>query len=725
MVPDAAWPGSDQWPWSTAPATSPVGRLGRPSVSDQWGLGSLLSVGRPTYVRCAGPLGSCSLVRPLGALLCLCGVLGNFGPLHRCAIVVCCVASAVSWATCLLFTGALARCVVLRVGCPGPLGTRSPVCPLGVLCWVCGVPGHVAPVQRCARSVCCVVWAVSWATWLLFTSVPARCVALRVGFPGPLGSRSPVCPLGVLCCVCGVLGHLAPVHRCAGVVCCVATAVSWATWLLFTRDPARCVVLPVQSPGSLGSCSPVCPLGVLCCVCGVPGHLAPVHRCARSVFCFASVVSWAPWLLFTCVPARCAALCARCPGPIGSCSPVCQAVVSRPFAALGACACAVSWLTLRLFTGVHAVCGAGVPLVVVSLFLSPNFLFCFCFFSCLPFVFVFGKKRGARVHCRHRHGQLVQRCKSVVFSGVCRRCFGGGRAPGVRLARPDVQGYGSVQVWLVAWFLLVLARLVALWAVGVGCDYVAPSLGLVRSQRLAVMGCGSGYTCVGAFAGLGGFDGCGLGFGAVGRSGARWRARWRPSASILLGVFSPGPGMAPQCHGWLGNGVGWWRRWLGGQGRCAVWRAGLLGCCLCRRCRCADACGLVRGLCVRGRALGDAPQTYAVWLRLLEGLLQSSEYIRVVLGCGQVARVDSQGLERIGQHGFPCSLRHLTPAGWRRRFSADPLRSRWTRPSREGAARAHFCSSQSCVWVQHRHRCPWAGPLPWAEEWAWVGVMWS
>ena len=34
MVPDAAWPGSDQWSWSTAPATGPVGRLGRPSVSD-------------------------------------------------------------------------------------------------------------------------------------------------------------------------------------------------------------------------------------------------------------------------------------------------------------------------------------------------------------------------------------------------------------------------------------------------------------------------------------------------------------------------------------------------------------------------------------------------------------------------------------------------------------------------------------------------------------------
>ena len=35
--------------------------------------------------------------------------------------------------------------------------------------------------------------------------------------------------------------------------------------------------------------------------------------------------------------------------------------------------------------------------------------------------------------------------------------FGGGRAPGVRLARPDVHGYGSGWVWLGASLLLVLA----------------------------------------------------------------------------------------------------------------------------------------------------------------------------------------------------------------------------------------------------------------------------
>ena len=155
------------------------------------------------------------------AALRVCSVLGRLAPVHRCARAVCCVASAVSWATWLLFTGVLARCVVLRVWCPGPLGSRSPVRPLGVLCCVCGVPGHLAPVHWCARSVCCFACAVSSATWLLFTDVPAPCVVLHVRCPGPLGSCSPVCPLGVLFCVCGVMGHLAPVHRCARSVCCV------------------------------------------------------------------------------------------------------------------------------------------------------------------------------------------------------------------------------------------------------------------------------------------------------------------------------------------------------------------------------------------------------------------------------------------------------------------------------------------------------------------------
>ena len=88
---------------------------------------------------------------------------------------------------------------------------------------------------------------------------------------------------------------------------------------------------------------------------------------------------------------------------------------------------------------------------------------------------------------------------------------------------------------------------------GVGSGYVAFSAGLVRSQGLAVLGCGSSWICVGALAGLGGRDGCGLGFGVIGRSGARWRVRWRPSASGLFGVFRAGPAVVA---GWAGGATG-------------------------------------------------------------------------------------------------------------------------------------------------------------------------
>ena len=421
VVPDAAWPGSDQWPWGTVPAAGPVGRLGRSSAPDRWGVGSFLSLGRPTCarvcgvpghlapvyrcarlvpcfaravswanwllftdvpawfvvfrLRCPGPLGSCSALCPLGALFRLWCVLGHLAPVHRCARSVPCFACAVSWANWLLFTGVPAWFVVSRVQCPGPLRSCSGVCLLGVVFFLCGVRGHLAPVHRCARSVLrlrvrcpgqlgscsplcprgllcrvcdvlgalapihrCAPWArcfacaVSCATWLLFTAVLARCVVLCVRCSGTLGCCSPVCLLGALLCVCGVLGHLTPVHRSARVVCCVPFAVFWATWLLFTGVPARCVALCVRCPGPLGSCSPVCALSALLCVCGVLGHLAPVHRCARSVRCFVCAVSWATWLLFTGVLPGCVVLLVRCPGPLGSCSPVC------PLRALPVCA---------------------------------------------------------------------------------------------------------------------------------------------------------------------------------------------------------------------------------------------------------------------------------------------------------------------------------------------------------------------------------------------------
>ena len=247
--------------------------------------------------------------------LCVRGASGLLAPVHRCARAVCCVVSAVSWATWLLFTGVPVRCGALRMRYPGPLGSRSPVCPLSVLCCVCGVLGHLAPVCRCACAVCCFACAVSWVTWLLFTGVPARSFVLFVRCPGPLGSCSPVCLRGFLCCVCSVLGHLAPVHRCVSSVRCVACVASWAPWPPLTGVPAPCVVLRVRCPGPLGSCSPVRSLGVLLCVRGVPGLLALVHRCAR------------PWCLVSLLPSVHARV--RCPGPRGARSPVCALCAVR------------------------------------------------------------------------------------------------------------------------------------------------------------------------------------------------------------------------------------------------------------------------------------------------------------------------------------------------------------------------------------------------------------
>ena len=319
-------------------------------------------------VRCLGPLGSCSPVCSPGALCCACGVLGHLASVHRCARAVRCGACAVFWANWLLFTCVSVRCVVSRVPCPGPLGSWAPVCQLGALCCVRADLGHLAPVHRCARAVRCGACAVSWATWLLFTGVLPRCVVLRVRCSWPLGSCSPVFPLGVLCRVCGVLGHLAPVYRCARSVRCVACAVSWAKWLLFSAVSAQCVVVPVRCPGPLGICSPVCLLSALCRVCGVLGHLAPVHRCVRSVCCVARAVSWVTWLLFTGVLARRVVLRTRYPGPLGSCSAVssfgawcCVYGVLGHLAPVHRCAppvrcvvCAVSWATWLLFTGLQA-----------------------------------------------------------------------------------------------------------------------------------------------------------------------------------------------------------------------------------------------------------------------------------------------------------------------------------------------------------------------------------
>ena len=318
-------------------------------------------------VRRPGPPGSCSPVCTPCVWCCVYGVLGSPAPVHRCARPACGVVCTVSWASRLLFTGVHALCVVLRVRCPGPPGSCSPVRTPCVWCCVYGVLGLPAPVYRCVRSACGVACTVSWASWLLFTGVHALRVVLRVRRPGPPGSCSPVCTPCVWCCVYGVLGSLAPVHRCARPACGVVCTVSWASRLLFTGVHALCVVLLVRCPGPPGSCSPVCTLCVWCCVCGVLGPPAPVHRCARSVCGVACTASWASRLLFTGVHALCVVLRVRCPGPPGSCSAVCTLCVwCCVYGVLGlpapvhrcarpACgvACTVSWASRLPFTGVH------------------------------------------------------------------------------------------------------------------------------------------------------------------------------------------------------------------------------------------------------------------------------------------------------------------------------------------------------------------------------------
>ena len=67
--------------------------------------------------------------------------------------------------------------------------------------------------------------------------------------------------------------------------------------------------------------------------------------------------------------------------------------MSRPFAALSACACAVPLPKWRLFIGVRAVCAARVPLVVVSLFLLPYFS---SFLA--SSVFYLKRKKGGRAY---------------------------------------------------------------------------------------------------------------------------------------------------------------------------------------------------------------------------------------------------------------------------------------------------------------------------------------
>ena len=113
--------------------------------------------------------------------------------------------------------------------CHGPRCSLAGLGPVALEYRSCHWPGGWAGSPQCVRPMGCwlfpvprppYVCAVSWAAWLLFTGVPVRFAVLRLRCPAPLGSCSGVCSLGVLCCVCRVLGHLAPVHRCARCLRC-------------------------------------------------------------------------------------------------------------------------------------------------------------------------------------------------------------------------------------------------------------------------------------------------------------------------------------------------------------------------------------------------------------------------------------------------------------------------------------------------------------------------
>ena len=131
------------------------------------------------------------------------------------------------------------------------------------------------------------------------------------------------------------------------------------------------------------------------------------------------------------------------------------------------------------------------------------------------------------------------------------------------------------------------------------------------------------------------------------------------------------------------------------------------------------------GVCAGGWAWGDFPQASAFSSHLLEGLPQAPEDIRVVLVRGEVAGPDSLGVECIGQHSFPSGLWHPPPRRPEAAVLRRPLAGLFDQVFEGGLCPAHFRSSQSCVWVERCHHCPWAGPWAWAEEWALVGVMGS
>ena len=142
-------------------------------------------------------------------------------------------------------------------------------CPSAAL-RVCSCLGRLAPVHQCARAVCCVASAVSWATWLLFTGVLARCVVLRVRCPGPLGSRSPV---WALCAV----------RVCHGWLCPSSSPPNFRFFLIEKKEKQGGAYTAGTGTGSwCGGAIVLCPLA---CVVGAVAA-APPQGCASRVLMY-------------------------------------------------------------------------------------------------------------------------------------------------------------------------------------------------------------------------------------------------------------------------------------------------------------------------------------------------------------------------------------------------------------------------------------------------------
>ena len=185
---------------------------------------------------------------------------------------------------------------------------------------------------------------------------------------------------------------------------------------------------------------------------------------------------------------------------------------------------------------------------------------------------------------------------------------------------------------------------------------------LLMRLRLGLGGCG----------GLG-VDGCGLGVGAVGRSGARWRARWPPLASGLLGFVCTGLGVAfAAVAGWvvgLGGGAaglgvrrvplcGAWGSWgaVGAASICALMLAGLRG-----------------GVCARGWAWVYVQQAPAFSSRLLEGLCRRLRTYGRSWGAGRLRGWTPLGWSASASMASHAACGIHPPTGWRPLFCNDPL----------------------------------------------------